>query len=735
MKKLISTLILFGALSLSVLAQATKPQAVIRCATVEAEAELRAKFPQRGTMEDFERWLAPRVKAYKAQDHTRMAIKTLPIIFHIIHNGEEVGTGSNLAANLIEAQIEQLNNDFRKAAGTSGDNSNPAGADSEIEFCAALVDPSDTPLAQPGINRINRNDEGWGAPPYSRDFTQNTIKPATQWDPNRYINIWVVQLSGGLLGYAQFPDMSGLAGLDDDGGAANTDGVVIRNSSVGSTTTPNPGGGAYAAGRTLTHELGHFFGLRHIWGDGAGCAASGAALDCACSLDDFCDDTPNAGRANYGCPDAETCGSTDMKENYMDYTDDTCMNIFTFDQKARMQAVMANSPRRKELLNSNACDGCLIPPTAVCLDQSVELDAQGMATLTPADVDGGSSVTCLPASFSLSPNTFDCSDLGLNTVTLTVTDALNRSSSCMATVTVLKGVALPSPWGAQNIGSAGSGNNYEYDPCLPVPEYTVDAGSANNSQTSDNLAFISQNLCGDFNITVKIESITSNGWAGLHARENSAAGSRMLGMYSNLGSILRWESRMVTNGAKSINLFSRPFPYWLRLVRQGNMFIGYYSLNGINYSFANLQMLPLNNCLDIGPAAFTYLPGQTATAVFTHLSAGSGVMPLAVMPGYTLDPAGMDRQYRSPRLFPNPALDQVTLEFPSSAGFDRDNHAPAAATLRLRNELGQFIEERRLDELPERLEWDINLLTPGMYFIELHTEGELPQMLRFVKGR
>jgi hypothetical protein len=635
MKKLISTLILFGALSLSVLAQATKPQAVIRCATVEAEAELRAKFPQRGTMEDFERWLAPRVKAYKAQDHTRMAVKTLPIIFHIIHNGEEVGTGSNLAANLIEAQIEQLNNDFRKAAGTSGDNSNPAGADSEIEFCAALVDPSDTPLAQPGINRINRNDEGWGAPPYSRDFTQNTIKPATQWDPNRYINIWVVQLSGTLLGYAQFPDMSGLAGLDDDGGAANTDGVVIRNSSVGSTTTPNPGGGAYAAGRTLTHELGHFFGLRHIWGDGAGCAASGAALDCACSLDDFCDDTPNAGRANYGCPDAETCGSTDMKENYMDYTDDTCMNIFTFDQKARMQAVMANSPRRKELLNSNACDGCLIPPTAVCLDQSVELDAQGMATLTPADVDGGSSVTCLPASFSLSPNTFDCSDLGLNTVTLTVTDALNRSSSCMATVTVLKGVALPSPWGAQNIGSAGSGNNYEYDPCLPVPEYTVDAGSANNSQTSDNLAFISQNLCGDFNITVKIESITSNGWAGLHARENSATGSRMLGMYSNLGSILRWESRMVTNGAKSINLFSRPFPYWLRLVRQGNMFIGYYSLNGINYSFANLQMLPLNNCLDIGPAAFTYLSGQTATAVFTHLSAGSGVMPLAVMPGYT----------------------------------------------------------------------------------------------------
>jgi hypothetical protein len=737
MKNLFTTLLIFLALSLSLSAQhAVRDQQIIRCATMEADAELRARFPNIGTLDDFERWLAPRVKAYKSQDPSRMAVVTLPIIFHVIHNGEEVGVGSNIAANLIAAQIEQLNNDFRKITGTSGDNSNPVGADSEIEFCPALINPGGMALPEPGINRINRNDQGWSAAPYSRAYVQGTIKPASQWDPNRYINIWVLNLGSSLLGYAQFPSQSGLPGLDDDEGAANTDGVVIRTSSIGSTATPNPGGGAYAAGRTLTHELGHFFGLRHIWGDGTGCAASGAALDCACSLDDFCDDTPNAGRANYGCPDAETCGSVDMKENYMDYTDDTCMNIFTFDQKARMQAVMINSPRRVQLLTSDACEGCTTPPVAVCQNATIALDAAGMATLSPNLVDGGSTAVCGLQGLSVSPSAFDCTNLGSNTVTLTVTDMFGNSSTCTANVSVIKSFALPAPWSGQNIGSPGAGNSYQYDPCLPTPEYTISAGSANNSIPSDNLAFIQQSICGDFNITVKVESVSANSWAGLHARESSTAGSRMLGMYSNLGSIVRWESRAVTNGNKAINLFSRPFPYWLRLVRQGNMFIGYYSLNGTSYSIVNIQMLPLNACLNIGISAFSSIPGQTATAVFSNLSAGSGVMPLAVMPGNTVEPAGLDRQQAGIRLFPNPARDLVTLEFPSQTWMPGDEaFRSGAATLRLRNELGQLIEERRLDELPERMDWNVNSLNPGMYFIEVHAEGQMPQMLRWVKAQ
>jgi subtilisin family serine protease/regulation of enolase protein 1 (concanavalin A-like superfamily) len=287
-----------------------------------------------------------------------------------------------------------------------------------------------------------------------------------------------------------------------------------------------------------------------------------------------------------------------------------------------------------------------------------------------------------------------------------------------------------------NVGNPGSGNAYALNSCSTPNTYNISAGAANNSMNTDNLAFIHQEFCGDFHITVKVDAVSSNGWAGLLARESTAAGSRMVGAYSNLGSIVRWESRAATNGNKAINLFSRPFPYWLRLIRQGNTFLGYYSVNGTNYSLISIQVLPLNACLEVGMAAFSSLPGQTIAASFSNLSYGSGVMPLMVMPQQSVMPAGIDRQAATPRLFPNPASDQVTLEFPGQTWMLGDEaFLPGAATLRLRNELGQLFEERRLDELPERLEWDVNLLTPGMYFIEVHTEGAQPQMLRFVKGR
>jgi hypothetical protein len=323
---------------------------VVRCYTTETDAQLRAQYPELGTLEDFEAWLEPLVREYQENSSMR-AVSTIPIIFHVIHDGEAVGFGDNISATYINAQITQLNNDFRKIAGTSGDNSNPVGADTEIEFCAATIDPSGNTLAEPGINRINRSSKGWTAPPYgtctsgfNNSYIQNTIKPQSQWNPDDYLNIWVMDINCGILGYAQFPSSSGLGGLNTNGGAANTDGVVVLTTSVGSTTTPNPAGGSYNKGRTLTHEIGHFFGLRHIWGDGG------------CTVDDFCADTPTSDAANYGCPTGHvSCNSTDMIENYMDYTDDTCMNIYTNDQKARMQTVLNNSPRRGSLANSGAC--------------------------------------------------------------------------------------------------------------------------------------------------------------------------------------------------------------------------------------------------------------------------------------------------------------------------------------------------------------------------------------------
>jgi hypothetical protein len=322
---------------------------IIRCYTVEADAIRRANNPSLGTLEDFEEWLAPRVREYKQNSQNQRAVVSIPIVFHLIHNND----AANLNAIYVNEQIKQLNNDFRKLG--SGSNSSPVGADTEIEFCAAVIDPNGNAMAEPGIDRVNRSTAGFTAPPYSRSYYESTIKPNTIWDPNQYCNVWVSDLGGGLLGYAQFPEASFLPGIGTGNGGASTDGVVVLYSSVGSTDVPHPNGGVYAAGRTLTHEIGHWLGLRHIWGDGN------------CNADDYCDDTPRASGSTSGCPTKNSCNDlnygassdpNDMVENYMDYSYDLCMNIFTVDQKARMQAVLANSVRRASLLSSAKCANC-----------------------------------------------------------------------------------------------------------------------------------------------------------------------------------------------------------------------------------------------------------------------------------------------------------------------------------------------------------------------------------------
>jgi PKD repeat protein len=322
---------------------------IIRCETTEADAALREQFPQMGDGKDFEQWLAPKVRRYQEAAQLRSVV-TLPIVFHIIHNGSEVGSPDNVAAELVYAQIEQANNDFRRKPGTSGYNEHEAGADIEIEFCPAYFAPDGSPLSEPGIHRINRHDYDWPDPPFTRTYIESFLKGATQFDPEKYINVWVLDMQsssgdGVVLGYSQLPSMSGLPGVADNAGLAETDGVAIAPFTVGSTTQPNTSGILeYGKGRSLTHELGHFFGLRHIWGDAG------------CGTDDFCEDTPESDAANTGCSAGHvSCGTEDMIENYMDYTDDDCMNTFTQDQKARMITVLTNSPRRKELMNSTAC--------------------------------------------------------------------------------------------------------------------------------------------------------------------------------------------------------------------------------------------------------------------------------------------------------------------------------------------------------------------------------------------
>ncbi len=340
MKKnyLLTVLAVFLCLSINA-QQSRTPDGLIRCYTMEADEARRAADPTLGSLDDLERWIQPKVEAYKQISSAQRAVITIPIVFHIIHNNG----ADNISATYINAQIDQLNQDYRKFG--AGSNTHPDGADVEIEFCAATVNPSGGAMSEPGIDRVDRSSAGFNAPPYSQSYYESTLKPNTIWDATQYCNVWVSDLSGGLLGYAQFPEAGSLAGIGTGNGGASTDGVVVIYSSVGSQATPFPGGGNYDGGRTLTHEIGHWLGLRHIWGDGG------------CSVDDYCNDTPTSDGANYGCPNTTSCGSTDMVENYMDYTDDYCMNTFTNDQKARMQVVMSSSIRRASLASSTKCNG------------------------------------------------------------------------------------------------------------------------------------------------------------------------------------------------------------------------------------------------------------------------------------------------------------------------------------------------------------------------------------------
>jgi regulation of enolase protein 1 (concanavalin A-like superfamily) len=281
---------------------------------------------------------------------------------------------------------------------------------------------------------------------------------------------------------------------------------------------------------------------------------------------------------------------------------------------------------------------------------------------------------------------------------------------------------LPEPWVETTVGNDDECNIAYYNPGNDF--YTVQ-GCGNNAfpgTTSDNVHYAHQTLCGNGSITVKMESVTPNGYGGIMIRETTDAGSKQVAMFSDLGNVIRWESRMSTGAAKSVQSFYKPFPYWLRLERQGDWIFGYYSSNGFSFQPVQAVFVPMASCIQYGMAAFTYQTNSVTSAQFSNVSlvGGEGLL------GGTPFQVENKEAFAQDRVFPNPASSEITLEIaPDFLNTTR---------LTLRNSLGQIIETRQLLPGNSRINWELTSLDNGLYLIEIERSGQAPKVLRVVKN-
>lgn len=335
MKPLVSGFLLLSSIAVSA-------QQLRDCAVGDVYRQMVLKNKTFGVARQaFEDSVQAKIRQMDAQGgRTGSGILRIPVVVHVIHNNRDSlvfgGKGNaNISVAQIESQIRILNEDYRKKEGTRGYNTNPVGVDMEIEFYLATQDPNGNPTS--GILRRYNAKAAYNI---NSDLEQ--ISALSYWPSDRYLNMWIVPELSGFLGYAQFAaaNYEGLQMYYEQ--FPRTDGVFLGHAYVGD--TGDLADQTYAYGRTATHEIGHWLGLIHTWGDDY------------CGTD-YCNDTPpteSANRTRYCNDTYSTCVSgqrtKNMIENYLDYSPDACMNIFTADQKKRVRAVLEVSTRRQKLI-------------------------------------------------------------------------------------------------------------------------------------------------------------------------------------------------------------------------------------------------------------------------------------------------------------------------------------------------------------------------------------------------
>lgn len=289
-----------------------------RCYSVEHEQWLQSQNPNLKVQSEndeqkLQDWLQNNVAARMNNTNTTNSVIVIPVVVHVVYKL----ASQNISDAQILSQIDALNEDFARLNADTINTPAPfqaASARTQFQFCLARRDTNGNMTN--GIERRQTTVSSFSTNDNVKHYSSGGLDA---WNVNNYMNIWVCNISGGILGYAEFPATV----------HTNTYGVVIQYDSfgrIGNVAAP------YDLGRTLTHEIGHCFRLNHIWGDDNG----------ACSGSDNIADTPNQSEETYGChtfPFLDACTTTGngiMYMNYMDYSDDDCLNMFTSNQATRM---------------------------------------------------------------------------------------------------------------------------------------------------------------------------------------------------------------------------------------------------------------------------------------------------------------------------------------------------------------------------------------------------------------
>ena len=457
-------------------AQLVAPLTTRSCGATYVQEKISKQQPATGLRQKRVRKVVDEFLQLSGRARVKQPVIQIPVVFHVIYHSP----GENITNEQIQSQLDVLNQDYRHRNADSVKTLAPfkkLAADTGIQFCMATVDPVGQPTN--GITRTYTDSIGF-ATDDAMKYTARGGRDA--WNADKYLNIWVCNIRNGFLGYAQFP-----------GGDPAQDGVVLLYQTVGKYPA-NPYVSVFNQGRTATHEIGHWLGLEHIWG----------TKDNGCDDSDGIADTPPQDNANNGCPTGTvtSCDNSsqggDMYQNFMDYADDACMNLFTQGQAAYMQA-MVNSAR-SGLLSAVVCANPLradfsADDSVVVTGATVQFNDNSIgvrATSWQWSFAGGS-----PATSTLQNPAVYYREPGRYPVTLTVKNGAisdNKTKTAYIFVTAAEPRIYPNP--ARQDANIELPANYEVENILLLNAVgqTVRSGIPQNSLLQMNIAGLANGI-------------------------------------------------------------------------------------------------------------------------------------------------------------------------------------------------------------------------------------------------